>query len=95
MSAFAIGKAGVQILAALGVTRVVTEVIKNNTVAVTTVDKILINTGGFVLGSIVVDHASDRVNYAFEKFDTWNEKRKEEAEAAEQESKNGDSKDSN
>lgn len=93
MSVFAIGKAGVQLIAALGVTRVVAEVVRNNTTVVTTLDKILINTGGFVLGSIVVDHANDRVNYAFEKFSEWNEQRKEEeAKAAEEKNKNGNKK---
>jgi hypothetical protein len=90
MSALAIAKVGVQIVAGLGVTRVVTQVIQNNTTIVTTVDKILVNTGAFVLGSIVVDHASDRVTYAMDKFIDWSEKRKEEIEeVVEEEGKNG------
>jgi hypothetical protein len=83
MSAFAIVKGTVQVVAALGVTRVVAEVIKNNTTVVTTVDKILVNTGGLVLGSIIVDYASDRVNLHIDKFAEWSEKRKAEIEAAE------------
>lgn len=91
MSAFTLARAGVQIVAALGVTKVVTQVIQNNTTIVTTVDKVLINTGAFVLGSIVVDHASDRVNYAMNKFVDWSEKRKEEIkEAVEEKDTNGD-----
>lgn len=87
---FTLVKAGVQIVAALGVTRVVTEVIRNNTTVVTTMDKILVNTGGFVLGTIIVDHASDRVNYAFDKFVDWSEQRKEEVEEViEEKRKNG------
>ena len=87
MSPFVLVKAGVQIVAALGVTKVFTEVIKNNTTIVTTVDKILINTGSLVLGSVIVDHTSDRVNYAFEKFENWKEERKDEIEAAKEKAK--------
>ena len=93
MSAFALAKGVVQVVAALGVTRVVTEVIKNNTTVVTAVDKILVNTGGFVLGSIIVDHASDRVNQHIDKVVDWHEKRKAEieakAETVEKKPKNG------
>lgn len=80
MSALAIAKVGVQVVTGLGVTRVVTQVIQNNTNVVTAVDKILVNTGGFVIGMVIVDHTSDRVNYAFDKFAAWSEKRKEEVE---------------
>lgn len=90
MSAFALAKAGVQIVAALGVTRVVAEVIKNNTTMVTTLDKILVNTGGFVLGGIIIDHASDRVQLKIDQFEEWKEKRKEEIEEViEEKGKNG------
>lgn len=97
MSALAIAKVGVQVVTGLGVTRVVTQVIQNNTNIVTAVDKILVNTGGFVIGMVIVDHTSDRVNYAFDKFAAWSEKRKEEIEEAveEKKGKNGNSKGSN
>ena len=80
MSAFLVAKAGAQILAGLGVSRVVAQIIQNNTAVVTTADKVLVPVGSLVLGLVVVDHTSNRVNYAFDKFADWSEKRKDDIE---------------
>ena len=55
---------GVKLVAALGVTKVVTDVIKTNTVTETMIQKVMVNVGGFVLGSLIMDQASKHVNDA-------------------------------
>ena len=53
---------GAQIVASLGVAKVVTDVVKINTVTETMIQKVMVNVGGFVLGSMIIDHASKHVN---------------------------------
>jgi len=55
---------GVKLVAALGVTKVVTDVIKINTITETMVQKVMVNVGGFVLGSMIMDKAASHVNDA-------------------------------
>jgi hypothetical protein len=57
---------GVKLVAALGVTKVVTDIIKVNTIQETTIQKVMVNVGGFVLGSMIVDKASEHVNGAID-----------------------------
>ena len=53
---------GVQITSALGVQRVVTQVIRNNTIILSTTDKILVTAGSVVFGSMAGDAALKHVN---------------------------------
>lgn len=55
---------GAKLVAALGVTKVVTDVIKTNTIAETMLQKVMVNVGGFVLGSMIMDKASSHVSEA-------------------------------
>lgn len=71
---------GVKIVAALGVTKVITDVIKVNTVAETMVQKVAVNIGGFVLGSMIMDKASEHVNAAIKAITENIEEAKAEAE---------------
>ena len=63
MSPLALVKMGAHIASAFGVGKVIGDVIKHNTTVVTTLDKILVNTGGFVLGSMVTEVAARHVNH--------------------------------
>lgn len=54
-------KAAAQIVGGLGVSKIVHQVVQNNTTVVTLTDTILIRAGSLVLGSIAVDHATTHV----------------------------------
>lgn len=72
MNTFLIAKVAVHIVSAAGVTKVLTQIIRNNTTIVTTTDKVLVNSGGFVLGSMISaaakDHVSHMINEVVEQF---------------------------
>lgn len=50
-----------QLLSALGVQKVVSDVIKNNTVVVSTTDKVLVTAGSLVMGSMIGQQAHKHV----------------------------------
>lgn len=61
MDLFNVAKIATHIVTSFGVTKVLNDVIKNNTTVVTTTDKVLVKVGSFVLSSMVLDSASKRV----------------------------------
>lgn len=61
MSTFSMIKVGAHVVSALGVTKVLGDIVRNNTNIVTTYDKVLVNAGSLVLGSMIVQKASDHV----------------------------------
>lgn len=63
---FTLVKLGVNALSCFGVTKVVNDIITNNTTVVTTADKVLVNVGKLVLGAAVLDRAAVTVNDALE-----------------------------
>lgn len=71
MTTFTIVKAGVHIVAAFGVTKVLGDIVKNNTTIATATDKVLVNAGSLVLGSMIVEKASNHVNEQIEGVITW------------------------
>jgi hypothetical protein len=62
MSMVTLVKAGVHIMSALGVGKVLNDVVRNNTNVVNTADKILVNAGTLVLGSMIVEKAHSHVS---------------------------------
>ena len=75
MTTFTIVKAGVHIVSALGVTKVLGDIVRNNVTVVTTTDKVLVNAGSLVLGSMIVEAASKHVNEQIEHVITWHANR--------------------
>jgi hypothetical protein len=75
MTTFTIVKAGVHIVSALGVTKVLGDIVRNNTTVLTTTDKILVNAGSLVLGSMIVEKASQHVSEQIEGVITWHANR--------------------
>lgn len=71
-------KLAVHLVASVGVTKVITDVIKYNTARDTTWQMIKVSTGGLVLGSMVVEKASDHVEERWQEMIGWLEKRKAE-----------------
>jgi hypothetical protein len=54
-------KSAVRLIATIGVAKVLSDVVKTNTVVHTTLDKVLVNVGGFTLGSMIVEQTSSHV----------------------------------
>ena len=81
MTTFTIVKAGVHIVSALGVTKVLGDIVRNNVTVVTTTDKVLVNAGSLVLGSMIVEAASKHVNEQIENVITWHANRGNDATA--------------
>lgn len=68
MNPFITAKLAVNIVSALGVSKIVGEIVKNNVTVITTGQKIIVNTGSFVLGSMLVEHACNHVNKTFDEL---------------------------
>ena len=61
-------KLTINIVSSLGVSKVVGDIIRNNTTVLTTSQRLLVNTGGLVLGSMIVEQAIDHVNRTIDSF---------------------------
>jgi hypothetical protein len=81
---------GVKLVAALGVTKVVTDVIKTNTVTQTMIQKVMVNVGGFVLGSMIMDKASAHVSAAIGSITTEIKEAKQEEDDKPESSEKGE-----
>jgi hypothetical protein len=60
-------KLGIHLVSSLGVSKVISEVIANNTVVESTADKILVKTGTLVLGTMIGGHAKNHVSDMIDK----------------------------
>jgi hypothetical protein len=70
-TAFPIIRLAANVVGSLGVAKVVGDVIKNNTNVVTTMDQIKVVAGSLVIGSMIVDHASNHVNEQINNAHAW------------------------
>jgi hypothetical protein len=68
----------VHILASVGVSKVINDVITNNVNVVTPADTVKVWTGSIVIGSMIAEHASKHVNDRMNAVIAWNESRKTE-----------------
>ena len=68
-------KLGVHVVASIGVSKVVKDVIMNNTNVMSTADGVKVIVGSLVLGSMVAEHASNHVNRQFDKAYDWYQRR--------------------
>ena len=73
-------KLATQIVAGLGVTKIVNDIIKNNVVVVTTFQKVTVSAGSFVLGSMLMDQSTKHIEEQVDKLSEWIENRKSEIE---------------
>lgn len=67
-------KLAANIVSALGVSKVVGDIVKNNTTVLTGSQKFLVNAGGLVLGSMIVEHACDHVNRTIDDLVKWQQR---------------------
>jgi hypothetical protein len=73
-------KLAAQIVAGLGVTKIVNDIVKNNVAVVTTFQKVTVSAGSFVLGSMLMDQSSKHIEETANNLVNWIENRKSEIE---------------
>ena len=71
MFSLASTKLAVNIVSALGVSKVIGDIVKNNTTVLTGSQKFLVNAGGLVIGSMVVEQACNHVNRTIDDLLEW------------------------
>jgi hypothetical protein len=69
---------GAQIVASVGVSKVVNDIITNNTVVTTTMDAVRVWAGSLVIGSMVADAASQHVDKRISDAMEWYNKKQTE-----------------
>jgi hypothetical protein len=65
-----------QLFASVGVSKVVNDIIKNNTTIVTTTDAVRVWAGSIVIGSMIADNAAQHVNDRVTEVLEWRQSRK-------------------
>jgi hypothetical protein len=77
-----VARLAIHILASVGVSKVINDVIVNNTNIQTTADAVKVWTGSIVIGSMIAEQASKHVNERVNAVVAWNESRKTAATAS-------------
>lgn len=77
MPPLAVTRLAINIVSSLGVAKVVGDIVKNNTTVLTTSQKVLVNVGGLVLGSMVIDNACKYVNDQIDAVIDWRKEKEE------------------
>jgi hypothetical protein len=73
---FPVAKLVIHVLASVGVSKVLNDIISNNVNVTTTADAVKVWTGSLVIGSMIAEHASKHVNGRMDAVIAWNESRK-------------------
>jgi hypothetical protein len=75
-----VAKLATQLVAGLGVSKIVAGIVSNNVTIVTTAEKVMVNAGSVVLGSMLVEQTSNHIERVTSELVTWYEGRKTENE---------------
>jgi hypothetical protein len=75
-----VAKLAAQLVAGLGVSKIVAGIVKNNVLIATTAEKVMVNAGSAVLGSMLVQQSSNHIEQVTNDVVTWFENRKTENE---------------
>ena len=70
-------KLAINIVSSLGVSKVVGDIVRNNTTVMTGSQKFLVNAGGLVLGSMIMEHAMNHVNTTIDNVVEWHRRETE------------------
>jgi len=74
-------KLAAQVVASFGVTKIVNDIIANNTTIQTTADAVKVWTGSLVIGSMVVDQSAKHIGERIDQAADWYASRKTETAA--------------
>lgn len=78
LNALPTAKFAAQIVCALGVSKIVNDIVVNNVNVVTTADAVKVWAGSMVIASILVEQSSNHIERTFNSVVAWNEGRKTE-----------------
>jgi hypothetical protein len=67
-------KLAVNVISSIGVSKVIGDIVKNNTTVLTGSQKFFVNAGGLVIGSMVVEQALNHVNRTIDNIVEWHRK---------------------
>jgi hypothetical protein len=76
-NALPVARLAVHLISSVGVSKVINDVIKNNTDVVTTADAVKVAAGSIVIGSMIAEHASKHVNERVNEVFAWYKNRKD------------------
>jgi hypothetical protein len=66
-----------QLVAGMGVSKILGDIIKNNVVIVTPMETVAVKVGSLVLGSMLVEHSSNHITQQIDTVSDWWKNRKE------------------
>lgn len=69
-------KLALSLVAGLGMSQIVSSIVKNNVAMVTPFQKVTVATGSFVLGSMLMDQSTRHIEQQIDSLVSWIEKRK-------------------
>lgn len=69
-------KLATQIVAGLGVTKIVTDIVKNNVPVTTTAQTVMVKAGSFVLGSMLWEQSANHIERSSNELVAWLGKQK-------------------
>lgn len=72
-------KLAFNIVSSLGVTKVIGDIVKNNTTVLTGSQKFLVNAGALVISSMVVEQACNHVNRQIDELVYWHKRETEDS----------------
>lgn len=75
-----VAKFSVQIAASIGVSKILAGIVKNNVIITTTIEKITVNTGTLVLGSMLIDQSAKHIEEVSNNAVAWFKNRNNEDE---------------
>lgn len=75
---FALVKLAVHVVSGLGVTKVINDIVRNNTNVVTNFDAVRVTAGSLVFSSMAMEQASKHVEERLNQAKAWWEKKKDE-----------------
>jgi hypothetical protein len=76
LPAIAAARLGTQLVAGLGVSKIVADIVKNNVSVVTTADAIKVWTGSLVIGSMIVEQSSNHIERVYGDVFKWSKTHK-------------------
>ena len=70
-------KVAAQVVSGLGVSKIVSDIVRNNVVIQTTAQAVTVKAGAFVLGSMLVEQSSNHIDRTVTDIAAWFEKKNE------------------
>ena len=76
MNELMLAKLATQLVAGMGVSKILGDIVSRNVVVVTTLEKVTVKAGTFVLGSMLVEQSTNHVTQQIDNLAAWYQSRK-------------------